>query len=158
MSPTMTTPAAKHGGFTIERTYDAPPERVFRAFSDAERKARWFAGPASEWTLIERKHDFRAGGTEVLHGRFVKSGMESKFVCRYHEIIPNERLVYVYDMHVNGSYMSVSLATVELTPTNGGTHLKFTEQAVYVDGKDGNADRERGTAALFDALGASLTD
>lgn len=154
----MSTPAAKHGSFTIERTYHAPPERVFRAFSDAEKKARWFAGPASEWTLLERKHDFRVGGTEILHGRFVTSGIESKFVCRYHEIIPNERLVYVYDMHVSGSHMSVSLGTFELTPTKSGTHLKYTEQAVYVDGKDGNADRERGTAALLDALGASLND
>lgn len=154
----MTTPAAKHGSFTLERTYDAPPERVFRAFSDPEKKARWFAGPASGWTMLERKLDFRVGGVEVLHGRFASSGMESKFTSRYHEIIPNERIVYVYDMHVNGAHMSVSLGTFELTPAKGGTHLKYTEQAVYVDGKDGNADRERGTAALLDALGASLRD
>jgi len=155
----MTAPKAKHGSFTIERTYPVPPERVFRAFSDAEKKARWFGGPRDKWTIIERKHDFRVGGTELLNGRFVETGVESKFTCRYHEIIPNERIVYVYDMHINGGHMSVSLGTFEIEATkSSGTKLTYTEQAVYVDGKDGNADRERGTAALLDALGASLND
>lgn len=34
-----------------------------------------------------------------------------RFVATYHEIAANERLVYVYDMHVDGVLISVSLAT-----------------------------------------------
>ncbi|HEY2365076.1 MAG TPA: SRPBCC domain-containing protein, partial [Polyangiaceae bacterium] len=58
----------KHDTFTIERTLDASPERVFEALSKPEVKARWFVGPA-EWKQNgERRMDFRVGGTEHLSG------------------------------------------------------------------------------------------
>jgi uncharacterized protein YndB with AHSA1/START domain len=40
----MTDRKVTHATFSIERTYGAPPERVFRAFADPEAKAKWFAG------------------------------------------------------------------------------------------------------------------
>ena len=147
---------AIHGSFTIDRVYDASPARVFKAFTDPRSKARWFVGPAG-WQEVKREMDCRPGGQEVLHGRF-PSGAESLFVARYHEIVPNERLVYVYDMHANGSFMSVSLATIELTPQGGKTALRFTEQAVYVDGQDGNESRRQGTALLLEQVAANLPD
>lgn len=149
-------PKAFHGSFTIDRVYDATPARVFKAFADPKSKARWFAGP-SGWKELQREMDFRVGGLEIAHGRF-PNGVESKFTARYHEIVPNERIVYVYDMHVNGGFMSVSLAVVELTPKNGKTALKFTEHAVYIDGKDGHDSRREGTSFLLDQLGANLPD
>jgi uncharacterized protein YndB with AHSA1/START domain len=79
-------------------------------------------------------------------------------MTRYHEIVPNERLVYVYDMHANGGFMSVSLATIELTPQGGKTALRFTEQAVFVDGQDGNESRRQGTAYLLEQIAANLPD
>jgi hypothetical protein len=45
-----------HDKFTIERTYDAPPERVFSAWSEPAAKARWF-GRGDAYEL-----DFRVGG------------------------------------------------------------------------------------------------
>lgn len=154
---TQAAPKAFHGSFTIDRVYDATPARVFKAFADPKSKARWFAGPDG-YTELQREMDFRVGGQEILHGRF-PNGVDSKFTARYHEIIPNERMVYIYDMHVSGAHMSVSLATIELTPKSGGkTALKFTEQAVYVDGHDGNESRREGTAALMDRIAANLPD
>ena len=147
---------AIHGSFTIDRVYDASPARVFKAFADPKSKARWFAGPDG-WQEIERKFDFRPGGEEILHGRF-PNGSESRFVARYHEIVPNERLVYVYDMHAKGGFMSVSLATIELTPQGGKTALRFTEQAVFIDGEDGNESRRQGTEFLLDQVAANLPD
>src|SRR4030095_2549769 len=97
---------AIHGSFTIDRVYDASPARVFKAFADPKSKARWFVGEGG-WQEIKRELDFRPGGQEVVHGKF-PNGSESRFVARYHEIVPNERLVYVYDMHANGVFMSVS--------------------------------------------------
>jgi uncharacterized protein YndB with AHSA1/START domain len=154
----MSKAAAKaiHGSFTIDRVFDASPARVFKAFADPSAKARWFQGPPG-WQAVKREFDFRPGGQEILHGKF-PNGMETLFVCRYHEIVPDERLVYVYDMHVNGEYMSVSLATIELAADGAKTKLQFTEQAVYVDGKDGNESRRQGTAALFDRIAENLPD
>ncbi len=154
---TATAPKAFHGTFTIDRVYDASPARVFKAFADPKSKARWFAGPDG-WKELQRDMDFRVGGQEIAHGRF-PNGVESKFTARYHEIIPNERIVYIYDMHVNGAHMSVSLATVELSLKSGGkTALKFTEQAVYVDGKDGNENRREGTTFLLEQIAANMPD
>jgi uncharacterized protein YndB with AHSA1/START domain len=147
---------AIHGSFTIDRVYDTSPARVFKAFADPKSKARWFVGEGG-WQEIKRELDFRPGGQEVVHGKF-PNGSESRFVARYHEIVPNERLVYVYDMHANCGFMSVSLATIELTPQGGKTALRFTEQAVFVDGQDGNESRRQGTAYLLEQIAANLPD
>jgi uncharacterized protein YndB with AHSA1/START domain len=66
--------------------------------------------------------------------------------------VPDERIVYTYDMHLDDKRISVSLATVELEPAGGGTRLTFTEQAVYLDGLDTQAEREEGTRELLGNL------
>ena len=149
-------PKAIHGSFSLERVYDASPARVFKAFADPASKARWFVGP-NGWQEVERRQDFRPGGEEVAHGRF-PNGAETRFVARYHEIVPNERIVYVYDMHANGGFMSVSLATLEFTPVGNKTSLKITEQGVFIDGEDGNDSRREGTAYLMERVAANLPD
>jgi len=75
----MTTSTARKtawGGFTIERTLDASPARVFAAFADPAIKKQWF-GVTEEWTPMESSLDFRVGGEEVDHGRHV-SGFVSQ--------------------------------------------------------------------------------
>jgi hypothetical protein len=80
------------------------------------------------------------------------------FHCTYHDITPNERIVYAYRMTLNGAPMSSSLATIELRPEGEGTHLTLTEYGVYFDGftEEAAAGREHGTNWLMDKLGASL--
>lgn len=154
----MKTPPVVHGTFHIERTYNAPPARVFAAWADIETKARWFIGPPDKWKVVERALDFRVGGQERLHGQLA-SGSNTIFTARYHDIIPNQRLVYVYDMQLGDRHLSVSLATVELSETSrGGTRMKFTEQATFLDDEYGVASREEGTAAHFDRLLPVLED
>jgi uncharacterized protein YndB with AHSA1/START domain len=146
---------AIHGSFTIERIYDASPARVFKAFANPAAKARWFVGPDG-WQEVERRLDFRLGGEEVAHGRF-PNGVESRFVARYHEIVPDERIVYVYDMYAGGVFLSVSLATVELTAQGGRSALRITEQGVFF-GQDGNDERRQGTEYLLAQVAANLPD
>lgn len=147
---------AIQGSFTIERVYEAPPARVFKAFADPASKARWFVGP-NGWQSIESRMDFRPGGEEIAHGRF-PDGKESRFVARYHQIVPNERLVYVYDMHFAGVFLSVSLVTIEFTPRGGETVLRINEQGTFFDGSDGNESRREGTEYLLDQISANLPD
>ena len=59
-------------------------------------------------------------------------------------------------MHRNGVRMSVSVSTVEILRAGEGTHLRYTEQGVFLDGTDTPAAREHGTAELLDKLGEAL--
>lgn len=156
----MTQRSVQHGSFTIERTYRAAPAKVFRAFADPEAKARWFSGPTDKWTQILREFDFRVGGIERVSGAWKGEPAlhftSSHFTCRYHDIVPDERIVYAYDMHLDERHISVSLASVEFKPAGNGTRLTFTEQAVFLDGYDDAGSRERGTNDLLDKLGKSL--
>ncbi len=150
----MTDRNVTHAVFTIERVYDAAPARVFAAFASPEAKARWFAGP-DEWTQLERTFEFREGGRERLRGRF-PSGRVSFFDACYFDIVPDQRIVYGYNMHVDDRRISVSLATIELKPEGAGSRLTFTEQGAYLDGYDDAGSREHGSGLLLDNLGAAL--
>jgi uncharacterized protein YndB with AHSA1/START domain len=146
-----------HTAFTLKRTYDAPTVRVWRALTDETAKAKWFCGTPGKWELLERRMDVRAGGREYLKGRW-DGGMVSTFDAIYHDVIPNERLVYSYAMHLDDRKISVSLATLQLRGERGQTALMVTEQGAFLDGYDDAGSREQGTGHLLDALGRSLSD
>jgi len=150
----MTQHSAAHGSFTLERVYDATPARVFKAWADPAIKARWFGG-IEGWQMLERSIDFRIGGKERLSGR-KGSGVVSTFDAVYHDIVPDQRIIYCYDMRLDDAHISASLATIELSPAGAGTRLVFTEQAVFLDGYDDSGSRERGTTVLLEQLGAEL--
>jgi len=150
----MAEQSVTHATFVVEHTYDASPARVFAAWADPAAKARWFAGP-DEWESSGHELDFRVGGRERVSGG-PKGGPVHTFEARYHDIVPNERIVSAYAMYMDETRISVSLATVELRPAGAGTRLIYTEQGAFLDGHDTPAERERGTRDLLDALGAEL--
>ena len=67
-----------------------------------------------------------------------------------------QRIVFTYDMWVDGRHMSTSLTTIALEPDGGQTRLTYTEQGVHFDGLDSPEGREEGTAGLLDQLGSYL--
>ncbi len=146
-----------HATFHLERSYEAPVARVWKALTDQQAKQKWFGGPPGRWELLERHMDVRAGGSERLKGRW-EGGVTSTFDAVYHDVIPQERLVYSYVMHLDEKKISVSLATLQLKGAGGKTTLKVTEQGAFLDGYDDAGSREHGTGLLLDALGASLKD
>jgi uncharacterized protein YndB with AHSA1/START domain len=146
-----------HATFHLERTYDAPVARVWRALTEESAKQKWFGGTPGRWELLERHMDVRVGGRERLKGRW-EGGVVSTFEAFYHDVIPNERLVYSYMMHMGDKKISVSLATMQLKAVGGKTLLMVAEQGAFLDGYDDAGSREQGTGYLLDALGASLKD
>lgn len=153
-STTATQRSARHDSFTIERVLDASPAQVFAAWADPAAKARWFVGPDT-WKLIHREHDFRVGSREKVSGTHA-GGMVSTFNALYQDIVPDQRIVYVYDMHLGDTRISVSLATIEFKAVGSGTRMTVTEQGVFLDDFDDAGGRERGTNELMDNLAASL--
>jgi uncharacterized protein YndB with AHSA1/START domain len=150
----MTERSVTHATIVVERSYDAVPARVFTAWANPAAKARWFAGP-DEWGRAAFELDFRVGGREISRDG-PPGGPIYAFDARYHDIVPDQRIVYSYDMYLDETRISISLATVEFRPAGAGTRLILTEQGAFLDRYDTPAQREQGTGALLNALGAEL--
>ncbi|MGG1554618.1 SRPBCC family protein [Paenibacillus ferrarius] len=143
----MTERFVKHATFIVERTYAAPPAKVYMAWADPALKAKWF----SKADLFE----FRVGGKEYSKGG-PPGGPIFTFDACYQEIVPEQRIVYSYTLDSDDTRISASLTTIELISTNEGTKLIFTEQGAFFDGHDTPEVREHGTGEMLDALGKSL--
>jgi uncharacterized protein YndB with AHSA1/START domain len=140
--------------FTVRREYPVSPARVFAAFADVNQKRKWF-NPPPDWNQ-DHAMDFRVGGKEHSYGG-PKGGQVHKFDAVYQDIVPNERIIYTYDMHLDDTRISVSLAVIEFKAKGGGTQLIITEHGAYLDGhSDGAASREHGTNWLIDKMGETL--
>ncbi|MET8885372.1 SRPBCC family protein [Streptomyces rubiginosohelvolus] len=146
----MTGHSVKHSTFTLERTYAAAPGTVFAAWSDRDTKAKWFAAGDSRYSL-----DFRVGGTESVHG-----GDGTGLVARstYHDIIPDERIVYTTALFTGEVLSTVSLTTVRIAPNGDETLLVLTEQGTFLDDQEQPEWREQGTGDWLDALGREMNE
>ena len=150
----MTESTVAHDTFIIERTYDVPAAQAFRAWADPVLKARWFAGSAD---ALEAGYqlDFRIGGHEVNRGG-PPGGAVYTYDSEFRDIVPDQRIVYTYEMFADDDRISVSVATVEFRSQGSGTQLILTEYGVYLDGHDTSAQREEGTTSFLDSLATYL--
>ncbi|GAA2137715.1 SRPBCC family protein [Nocardioides koreensis] len=98
----------------IVREFDAPPERVFRAWTDPELFVQWI-GPRSIDTTIER-WDARTGGEWRYTGS--RDDFSMGFWGSFHEVRPSERLVQTFSF--DGAPDGVSLETMTFEPLEGG--------------------------------------
>jgi uncharacterized protein YndB with AHSA1/START domain len=140
--------------FVIERTYDVPVAQVFQAWSDPNQKARWFAGSADALGAAYEL-DFRVGGRESNRGG-PPGGPIYTYESQFRDIVPEQRIIYTYEMYADDARISVSVATVQFRNQDAGTYLLLTEQGVFLDGHDTVAQREEGTRSLLDSLGVHL--
>jgi uncharacterized protein YndB with AHSA1/START domain len=143
-----------HDSFSIERTYPVAPERVFAAWTTVEAKAQWFGNEEGIEPVGEQTLDFRVGGREHFSAK--AEGKLFDFDAIYYDIVDNERIVWSYDMRMDGRRISVSVATVQISPVAGGSRLVMTEQGAYLDGLDTNDQRREGTEQFLDNLAGFL--
>ena len=128
----MSTAAAVKPSLTIKRCFDAPPAKVFSAWTDPEKVKRWM-GPG-EVKTIRAENDLRAGGRYRILMQ-APSGEEHDVSGVYREVIANEKVVYTWSWKTMPE--RESLVTVTFKPDGAGTLLTLThEQFVDDDARD----------------------
>jgi uncharacterized protein YndB with AHSA1/START domain len=116
---------------TLTRRLNARPEKVYAAWTDPQKIARWF-GPASVKAGSEKAEiDARIGGRYRISFT-MENGEYSEVGGVYRELVPNERLVFSWAWHSTPE--RESLVTVSLKPDGDGTlltlhHEQFFDQA-----------------------------
>ena len=110
--------------FDLDRTYPAPPERVWAAFTRAELLGRWVC-PDPEWRVASCEVDPRAGGGYRIRFGPRPDGDAYAEAATFAVFEPVKRLVL--DVLTSGEGMSESSrCTVLLLPVDGGTRLELT--------------------------------
>lgn len=121
----MSTVATKPS-LTIKRRFNAPPEKVFAAWTDPEKVKRWMIPGNGE--AVSAEADVRTGG----HYRWIMKspdGEEHNVGGVYREVIPNEKLVFTW------AWISTpdreSLVTLTFKPDGGGTLMTLTHEQFF---------------------------
>ncbi|HEY1916369.1 MAG TPA: SRPBCC family protein [Streptosporangiaceae bacterium] len=148
----MTDRSVTHATFTIERSYPATPARVFAAFADPAVKAIWTDSPEVGEAEGEEEFDFRVGGRERFANTMPPGGTTYRYDALYYDIVPDQRIIYCYEMYAGDARLSVSVATIDLVKEADGTRLTYTEQGAYLDELDMPQMRQEGTAEMLDGL------
>ncbi|WP_378948403.1 SRPBCC family protein [Mesorhizobium sp. ANAO-SY3R2] len=146
----MTPSPVAHSTFVIERELPASPRHAYRFWSEAALKQRW-NDCHPDWKVVEDSFDFRVGGIEAKRWRLA-DGSEQTFRALYFDIVPEQRIIYGFDMSFRGQKVSASLATIELIPAGKQTRMKFTEQLAFLGEPDAMRQRIAGTEDGFDRL------
>jgi len=141
----------KHGSFTVERRYAAPPAKVFAAFAQADARRKWL-NFADGWTIHEYRPAEPTVAGAVEFSRFSPPGTDVVLTnaTTWLHVDEGTMLIYAYHMTLEGGPLSSSLVTITFHPDSAGTRLELTEQGAYFDGNI--AGREEGTIALLDEV------
>lgn len=114
--------------FDLDRTYPAPPERVWAAFTRAELLQRWVC-PDPEWRVASCEVDAREGGGYRLRFGPRPAGDEFRETATFSVFEPVRRLVL--DVLTSGEDMhKTSRCTVLLLPADGGTRLELSVEGL----------------------------
>ena len=140
----MSTQTATKPSLTIKRRLNAPPAKVYAAWTDPQMIARWF-GPAGVES-VEAETDLRVGGRYhiIMH----VPGDQHDVMGVYREVVPNEKLVFTWAW--KSTPERESLVTVTFKPDGAGTLLTLLhEQFFDADARDRH---QHGWAGAIDKL------
>ncbi|ATQ66872.1 MULTISPECIES: SRPBCC domain-containing protein [Methylosinus] len=138
---------------SLQRTFDAPPSRVFEAFTRAEGVERWFR--PSGLRLLECEIDLRVGGSwrVALRG---PQGETHRLGGEYREIDPPRRLVQT--LRSDDAPQIEAVETLVFTEVDGKTRLTSAVDHMSMEGRDRHiaSGLEKRAAQLLDRLDEHL--
>jgi len=111
----------------LHRVLRSPPERVFRAFLDADASAKWL--PPYGFTCKVHHMDAKVGGTFKMSFTNFGSSKGHSFGGEYLEIVPHERLVYT-DKFDDPNLQGELKVTVIFKNVSCGTKLSITQEGI----------------------------
>jgi uncharacterized protein YndB with AHSA1/START domain len=111
----------------LHRVLRAPPERVYKAFLDADAMAKWL--PPNGFTAKVHHRDARVGGTYKMSFTNFTTGHSHAFGGRYIELVPNERIRYS-DRFEDPNLPGEMMVTVTLTKVSCGTELNIVQEGL----------------------------
>ena len=145
----MTT--AGEGTLTIERTFPAPAERVFDAWTSEEVMRRWWQAERS-WETAEAEVDLRVGGAVRVVMRDPATGTEYGGGGLYTEIERPRRLAFTW---LWDGETRRTLIEIDFAERDGATTVRFTHRGLWDE--ETVRSHTRGWSNVLDSLGRELS-
>ena len=111
----------------LHRVFTAPPEKVFRAFTDPDAMAKWL--PPHGFTGKVHSMDLRVGGTYKMSFTNFSTKNSHSFGGKYLEIKPGQLLKYI-DKFDDPKMPGEMQVTVTFKEVSCGTELKVTQEGI----------------------------
>lgn len=120
-------PSISSNTIRLHRVVAAPPEKVYRAFLDADAMAQWL--PPEGFTAKVHHMDARLGGTFRISFANFTTGQSHAFGGEYLELVPNKRLRYT-DKFDDPNLPGIMQVTIDLTEVSVGTELSIEQAGI----------------------------
>ena len=111
----------------LHRVLATKPDKVYRAFIEADAMAKWL--PPNGFTCTVHHLDAKVGGTFRMSFRNFTTGMSHSFGGEYLELVPGERLRYS-DKFDDPNLPGEMQVTVTLKPVSVGTELNIVQEGI----------------------------
>ena len=111
----------------LHRVLRAPPERVYRAFLDADAMAKWL--PPHGFTGKVHQLDAKVGGSYKMSFSNFSTGHSHSFGGKYLELVPSERIRHT-DKFDDTSLAGEMLTTITLKQVSCGTELHIVQEGI----------------------------
>lgn len=118
---------AKTNTVRLHRVLTAPPERVYRAFLDADAVAKWL--PPHGFTCKVHHMDSKVGGTFRMSFKNFTNGKEHAFGGEYLELAPNQRIRYT-DRFDDPALPGIIHVTIDLMAVSVGTDINIEQSGL----------------------------
>ncbi len=115
------------GTVRFHRVLRAKPERVYRAFLDADAMAKWL--PPYGFTCKVHELDAKVGGSHRMSFTNFTTGNGHSFGGTYRELVPSEKIVYT-DIFDDPNLPGEMLVTVTLKQVICGTELNVVQEGI----------------------------